>query len=100
MKKLTFLFLLLTCTWLSAQNFSHESRIKLYEYTINNLDKVKNNETEDILFVKLIYNEENFISQVIYYTCKYNELQKENKKEVKISEEYDLYIKKCCRISQ
>lgn len=69
-----------------------ENQLKTYNYVLNNLDKIKSNNEEEILYVTLNFNKNHFIEKSSFFSCNKQTLHYENKKEIKVSNELNQFI--------
>nr|WP_315199355.1 hypothetical protein [uncultured Flavobacterium sp.] len=71
-----------------------ENQLKTYNYVLNNLDNIKSNNEEEILYVTLNFNKNHFIEKSSFFSCNKQTLNDENKKEIKVSDELNQFIEK------
>jgi hypothetical protein len=69
-----------------------ENQLKTYNYVLNNLDKIKSNNKEEILYVTLNFNKNHFIEKTTYFSCNKQTMHDEEKKETKVSYELNQFI--------
>jgi hypothetical protein len=69
-----------------------ENQLKTYNYVLNNLDKIKSNNKEEILYVTLNFNKNHFIEKTTYFSCNKQTMHEEEKKETKVSYELNKFI--------
>ena len=82
---------------LFAQNIeigNHKNQLKVYNYVLNNLEKLKKDNLQEILYVNLKFGKNHFLKKINYFTCNEKNIFEEVKTETKVSNELNQNVEK------
>lgn len=73
---------------------NHKNQLKIYNYVLKNLETIKKNNFQEILYVNLNFNKNHFIEKINYFSCNKKNMLEKVKLETKVSSDLNEYVEK------